>query len=744
MRAVRTSGRSMWQASLCALASCAALGAAAAPAAQASNAYITDDGTHRVLHVVADPGETNDMTVSTTFDTTQVKVEDANASITTGTGCTLQTAGNTFAVCPKAGLTEVDVDLGDENDQLRVEGDNGLPFVIDGGDGDDEIDAAGNGSQIDGGPGDDTFHGDDPRLVGADEGRRGADDIHGGSGHDSISYYNRVVSMTISLDDVANDGYAGEGDNVHSDVEYVFGGFGDDTITGSAGDDELHGYTGADTISGLGGDDTLDTGPGCGEDSLSGGTGDDTLVLDGGGTVDGGADDDTIKLSGVSSCSSADVRGGTGRDVADLSGVQGGDLSFSLDDVANDGPDANEDWHSDIEDMIGGAYGMYLTGSSGPNVITGGSGDDLLQGGGGADTLNGGAGYDVADYSDHSGPVTLTLDGAANDGSPGEGDRIATDVEDLRGGSGNDALTGDGQDNVLDGGPGADVMLGGGGTDAVDYSSRGAAVRVDLGGSPGDDGQAGEGDTVGADVEGVYGGEGDDTLIGNGADGFLDGSDGNDTLTDPGGSDDLFGDDGDDVIDGTDGVQDVISCGDGNDQVWRDRIDLVDTGCEQVAIGPRGAAADTPRAPPPGIRILVRVPSRPLPVVPARPAPAADKVAPTAHLTVVRGARLKTLLARGLDVDVLCDEVCRIDARLVARGATARTLRRHHVAAAATLAHGTLSRLAGGRVRLKVTAAGRRGLAHLGGGAASLQLVLTLTDRSGNHRRVTKTLSLRR
>jgi Ca2+-binding RTX toxin-like protein len=732
----------MWRTSLGALASCAALAAAAAPAAQASNAYITDDGTHRVLHVVADPGEANHMDIATTFDTTQLKVADA--TITTGTGCTLQTAGDTFAVCAKAGLTEVDVDLGDEDDQLSVEGDNGLPFVIDGGDGSDEIDAAGHGSRIDGGPGDDTFHADDPRLVGADDAQRGADDFHGGSGHDSISYYNRVVPLTISLDDVANDGYAGEGDNVHSDVEYVFGGFGDDTITGSAGDDELHGYAGADTISGLGGDDTLDTGPGCGEDNLSGGLGDDTLVLDGGGTVDGGPDDDTIKLVGSSSsCATADVHGGTGHDTADFSAVQSGDLSFSLDDVADDGPETDDNWHSDIEDMIGGAYGMYLVGSAGPNVITGGAGEDLLQGGGGADTLNGGGGYDVADYSDHTGPVTLTLDGAADDGSPGEGDRIASDVEDLRGGAGNDALTGDGQDNVLDGGLGADVMLGGGGTDAVDYSSRDAAVRVDLGGSPGDDGQAGEGDTVGADVEGVYGGAGDDTLIGNGADGFLDGGDGNDTLTDPGGSDDLFGDDGDDVIDSTDGVQDVVSCDDGNDQVWRDRIDLIDTGCEHLAIGPRGAAQDTPRGQPPVVRVSVRLPSRP-PVVPARPAPAADKVAPTAHLTVVRGARLKTLLARGLDVDVLCDEVCRIDARLVARGATARTLRRHHVAAAATLAHGTLSRLAGGRVRLKVTAAGRRGLAHLGGGGASLQLVLTLTDRSGNHRRVTKTLSLRR
>lgn len=731
------SGRSTWRMGLGALAACAALAAAAAPAAHASRVEITDHGTHRVLHYTADPGDADDVGFAAPTGQTIVSVTGANVSV--GAGCTLLGPGTDYAICDKTGLTGVDVDLGDRDDRLTVASDLGVPFVVDGGDGADRLDVAGNGSQIDGGDGDDTIDADDPTGT-------GADDIHGGAGHDTVFYNNRRADLSISLDDVADDGSAGEGDDVHSDVEEVYAGTGDDTLTGSSGDDSLHGGGGTDTLTGLGGDDTLD-GWGwehCDDDVLSGGPGDDTLVLNGRVQADGGADDDRFE-PGVGTCAGTDVHGGSGHDRATVDGHSysyDGTESYSLDDVANDGWSGAEDYHSDIEDLTTTSNGStILIGSPGPNVLTGGSGDDLLQGGDGADTLIGGAGTDVADYSDHTGPVTLTLDGAADDGAPGEGDRIAADVEDLRGGSGDDTLTGDAQNNVFDGGPGADVIVGGDGFDAVDYSYRSAPVRVDLDGSPGDDGQAGEGDTVGADVEGVFGGDGGDTLTGNRGEGFLDGGPGNDTLTDPGGGDGLFGDGGDDDIDSTNGAQDDVSCGDGADQLWRDAIDRIDDGdCEKVATGPRGATPSTPTRHPtlphlPGV-VLPRPPLTPVPVKPI------DRVAPTAHVTVLKGARLKTLLARGLDVNVFCDENCTIAGRLIARSATARTLRHHGVATGATLAAGRLAKLAGGRVRLRVTATGRHALAHLR--TASLQLVLTVTDHAGNHRRVKRSLTLRR
>src|SRR5207244_12569600 len=101
--------------------------------------------------------------------------------------------------------------------------------------------------------------------------------------------------------------------------------------------------------------------------------------------------------------------------------------------------------------------------------VTGGSGDDALSGSPSANVLNGDAGVDTATYAGRTNPLAVSLDGVANDGEAGEGDNVATDVENLTGGSGDDALTGNAGANTLDGGPGADAMNGGGGVDAVTY-----------------------------------------------------------------------------------------------------------------------------------------------------------------------------------------------------------------------------------------------------------------------------------
>ena len=70
-----------------------------------------------------------------------------------------------------------------------------------------------------------------------------------------------------------------------------------------------------------------------------------------------------------------------------------------------------------------------------------------------------------------------------------------------------------GEARTKDDGP--DTLSGGSGVDAVDYSTRTTGVTVTLGGGPANDGEAGEDDSVGADVEGVLGGAGDDILIGD-------------------------------------------------------------------------------------------------------------------------------------------------------------------------------------------------------------------------------------
>ena len=97
---------------------------------------------------------------------------------------------------------------------------------------------------------------------------------------------------------------------------------------------------------------------------------------------------------------------------------------------------------------------------------------------------------------------------------------------------------------------GADQLNGGAGTDQVSYATRSSDVTADPTGS-GDDGAAGEGDTMGADVEGAAGGSGNDQLTGSDGDGAVQGGDGNDVLG---------GGDGDDTVNGGPG-NDTLSEG---------------------------------------------------------------------------------------------------------------------------------------------------------------------------------------
>ncbi len=126
----------------------------------------------------------------------------------------------------------------------------------------------------------------------------GADDIVGGVGTaDLATYVSRDGDLTYTgQDDLANDGENAEGDDVHSDVEWFYGGAGDDELTGTdnllGGFNDLRGMMGDDTVFALAGNDWLDSHGSWGKDQLYGGAGDDRL--DGGvgtkpvDTLDGG------------------------------------------------------------------------------------------------------------------------------------------------------------------------------------------------------------------------------------------------------------------------------------------------------------------------------------------------------------------------------------------------------------------------------------------------------------------------
>ena len=79
----------------------------------------------------------------------------------------------------------------------------------------------------------------------------------------------------------------------------------------------------------------------------------------------------------------------------------------------------------------------------------------------------GGGGGDAVVYTGRGENLSLSLDGVANDGAPGENDNIAPDVTTVLGGTGDDVITGNDYANALSGDSGNDVITGGGGDDRL-------------------------------------------------------------------------------------------------------------------------------------------------------------------------------------------------------------------------------------------------------------------------------------
>jgi hypothetical protein len=115
---------------------------------------------------------------------------------------------------------------------------------------------------------------------------------------------------------------------------------------------------------------------------------------------------------------------GDGNDTATVIGALPAVIDGGPGDDALTGGDGN-----DV--LEGGAGSDALVGGAGDDLLSGdgialaaGGGDDRLDGGPGADVLLGDGGLDLADYSSRTTAVSVTLDGVADDGAPGEGDDV--------------------------------------------------------------------------------------------------------------------------------------------------------------------------------------------------------------------------------------------------------------------------------------------------------------------------------
>jgi hypothetical protein len=258
------------------VSACVAISALAPAAADASSVQLTSGG----ITYKAAAGETNTVTVArsgstVTFDDSTATV---NAISTSGPGSC--TAIVHHVSCTVPNTTQIKVQLGDGNDSVDA---SGVPdgAKLGGGEGNDNLL---------GGPGADDLEGDegDDVLRGAG----GTDSYEGGDGSDWVQYFDHTTPVSVTIDDVANDGSDGENEQIPADVEGVLGGQGDDTLTAGPNGSTLNGGPGNDRVIGGAGDDTLYGGKnndvvdgGGGEDMLFGDLGDDQ-VLAGDGIVD--------------------------------------------------------------------------------------------------------------------------------------------------------------------------------------------------------------------------------------------------------------------------------------------------------------------------------------------------------------------------------------------------------------------------------------------------------------------------
>jgi hypothetical protein len=222
------------------------------------------------------------------------------------------------------------------------------------------------------------------------------------------------------------------------------------------------------------------------------------------------------------------------------------------------------------DSLRGGSGNDAIEFGNGPtDRLMGGPGNDVLRGASagvtmmladpgldGRDVYLGGNGADTVSYAARRQPLELSFDGAADDGAAGEGDRIATKIDKVVGGAGEDRLTGDAKRQDLNGGPGKDVIRGGGGDDVL---------------------KAGRG----ADADKLSGGPGEDLLYGNAGANVIRGGPGFDRLSGQGGAD---------VLRARDGGADAVFCGKGRDRASIDGLDFIPRGCERHRRR-RGAAA---------------------------------------------------------------------------------------------------------------------------------------------------------
>ncbi len=249
----------------------------AAFAATSATVKLTSDSLGSAVAYNGGAGNTNNLRIFR--EGAKIAVTDVVA-ITPGTGCVSVTSTKAHCNLTFAGrdVRRVFVQLGDLADTASVEG----AFA----------------GQVFGDAGNDTL-----RAGQGDVSGDSAITYSGGPDTDLVSYSRATSGVSVTLDDVGNDGRLGQSgptgrDNVRDDVEHVAGSEFGDRLTG----DEKPSH-----FLGLGGADTID--PGANVDRVFGAGGGDTLLLKDGFVdfADGGPGTDTATVDRFDSLTTIEI-----------------------------------------------------------------------------------------------------------------------------------------------------------------------------------------------------------------------------------------------------------------------------------------------------------------------------------------------------------------------------------------------------------------------------------------------------
>ncbi|HRL75443.1 MAG TPA: M10 family metallopeptidase [Candidatus Accumulibacter phosphatis] len=258
--------------------------------------------------------------------------------------------------------------------------------------------------------------------------------LDGAGGTDTVSYlYGASSGISVSLAVTGAQATGGSGSDTLINIENLTGSTYNDLLRGDGNGNVLSGAQGNDFLDGGAGNDTLDGG--AGNDTLWGGTGADSLI--------GGDGNDAYYLDNagdsVSETNANPASGGT-------------DQVFSY--LAAHTLAANVE-----NGRILAASAANLSGNGLANLLDAGSGNNVLNGAGGSDTVS-------YLYGASSG-VTVSLAIAGAQATGGSGSDTLISIENLRGSTYADTLTGDGSANRLEGANGNDTLGGGAGNDLL-------------------------------------------------------------------------------------------------------------------------------------------------------------------------------------------------------------------------------------------------------------------------------------